>query len=92
MVSGRTGNYIAYFPSYQYLNDVYQCFTQAYPEVETISQTRDFTEEERADFLNRFSAENEETLLGFCVLGGVFSEGVDLAGERLIGCAIIRCV
>jgi DNA excision repair protein ERCC-2 len=89
MVSGRTGNYIAYFPSYQYLNDVYQCFTQAYPEVETISQTRDFTEEERADFLNRFSAENEETLLGFCVLGGVFSEGVDLAGERLIGCAII---
>ena len=89
MVSGREGNYIAYFPSYQYLNDVSACFSQKYPTVETISQTRDFTEEERETFLARFSAENAQTLLGFCVLGGVFSEGVDLAGERLIGCAIV---
>ncbi len=89
MISGKKGNYIAYFPSYQYLGSVLEFFVQKYPDIETISQTRDFTEEDREAFLNRFSAMNGQTLLGFCVLGGVFSEGVDLAGERLIGCAVV---
>mgnify|MGYP000605011045 CR=1 FL=1 len=43
----------------------------------------------RAEFLAQFVPQPKETLLGFGVLGGVFGEGVDLAGDRLIGCAIV---
>lgn len=46
-------------------------------------------EDKRADFLARFMAQDGKALLGFAVQGGVFGEGVDMAGERLIGAAII---
>ena len=89
MVSGRPGNYMAYFPSYAYLEMVMEKFSDRYPEVETLSQAPGMDEKEREAFLGRFSAESKGTLLGFGVMGGVFGEGIDLTGEKLIGTAVI---
>lgn len=88
-ISGKKGNYIAYFPSYEYLRKVYEAFAEAYPQVETAVQEGSMDDDARRAFLARFDAENAGTLLGFCVMGGVFSEGVDLKGERLIGSVIV---
>ena len=44
-------------------------------------------EEEREDFLNNFN--KDENLIGFAVMGGIFSEGIDLVGEKLIGAVIV---
>lgn len=89
LVVGKVGNYLVYFPSYRYLKDVYEVFHRRFQGIETIVQTGDMDNQMREDFLLRFDAENQSTLLGFCVMGGVFSEGVDLAGDRLIGTAIV---
>lgn len=88
-ISRKKGNYIVYFPSYEYLRKVYGAFTQEYPEVKTVLQQSKMDDDERKAFLDAFDADNDETLLGFCVLGGVFSEGIDLKGERLIGSIIV---
>ena len=64
-------------------------FTARYPDMPILSQESAMDEVQRAAFLERFRKQDEEALLGFAVLGGVFGEGVDLAGERLIGAAIV---
>lgn len=88
-VSGKKGNYLAYFPSYAYLREVYQVFQERYPAVATIVQRSGMEEEEREAFLQRFQADAADTLVGFCVLGGIYAEGIDLRGERLIGTIIV---
>lgn len=88
-ISGKKGNYLVFFPSYNYMEQVYERFTAAYPGVETLLQQGHMTEEERTAFLARFDADNAQTLVGFCVLGGIFSEGIDLKGDRLIGSIIV---
>lgn len=88
-VSGKKGNYLAYFPSYAYLREVYQVFQERYPAVATIVQRSGMEEEEREAFLQRFQADAADTLVGFCVLGGIYAEGIDLRGERLIGTVIV---
>ena len=87
--SGRRGNYLVYFPSYQYLNAVLQEFQVCHPTVPVLVQRPGMTEPERDDFLAAFSVEHGETLVGFAVLGGIFGEGIDLVGERLIGAVIV---
>ncbi|MDR0267081.1 helicase C-terminal domain-containing protein [Paenibacillus sp.] len=89
MISGKQGNYMFFFPSYQYLQSVYEIFTGKYPEVQTIVQGTGMGEEERERFLAAFRVDNQETLAGFAVLGGIFSEGIDLQGDRLIGVAVV---
>ncbi len=89
LVQGRRGNYLVYFPSYQYLNDVLREFQVSYPTVPVLVQRPGMTEPERDDFLAAFSVEHGETLVGFAVLGGIFGEGIDLVGERLIGAVIV---
>lgn len=89
MCSGKTGNYLAFFPSYAYLQQVYEVFCTRHPEIATLVQQSNATDAERTAFLERFSPAPDATLLGFGVLGGVFGEGVDLAGDRLIGCAVV---
>lgn len=89
MMRGRKGNRIACFPSYSYMEQAYVCFTGMYPEVECIRQRPVMSEAERADFIARFSEGPDHDLLAFLVLGGVFAEGVDLPGDRLIGAAIV---
>ncbi|MCL2287529.1 MAG: ATP-dependent DNA helicase [Firmicutes bacterium] len=88
-VAGKTGNYLVFFPSYEYMHIVYDLFCARYPGVETLLQTTEMSEDERAGFLARFDSENPDTLLGFTVLGGIFSEGIDLKGDRLIGTIIV---
>ena len=46
-------------------------------------------EQEREAFLEAFAKDNEKTLVGFCIMGGIFSEGIDLDGEKLIGAAVV---
>ena len=89
LARGKVGNYLAFFPSYAYLQQVYEDFTARYPEIATLAQESGLDDAGRAAFLARFAPDPAETLLGFGVLGGIFGEGVDLVGSRLIGCAIV---
>ena len=85
----RVGNYLVYFPSYVYLNEVAERIKGRLPEGQLLVQERGMTEEARDEFLAQFSSSNEKTLVGFAVMGGVFGEGIDLVGERLIGVVIV---
>ena len=90
--AGNAGRYIAYFPSYSYLSSVYSVFCEKYPDVVTVRQSPGMTEGERDDFLALFDdngGADGKSFVAFCVLGGVFSEGVDLTGNRLIGAVIV---
>jgi Rad3-related DNA helicase len=89
LVQGRRGNYLVYFPSYQYLNDTLQAFQLRHPPIPVLVQRPGMTEPERDAFLAAFSVEHGETLVGFAVLGGIFGEGIDLVGDRLIGAVIV---
>jgi Rad3-related DNA helicase len=89
MIAGKSGNYIVYFPSYKYLTDVYEIFTKKYPQIAVTAQSRSMSEKAKKEFLDSFDDKKEGTLVGFCVLGGSFSEGIDLRGERLIGAMIV---
>ncbi|MBC2018333.1 ATP-dependent DNA helicase [Listeria seeligeri] len=89
LIAGKKGNYLFFFPSFQYLQNVYELFREKHPEIVARKQEGAMDEEQREAFLEAFKAGNLETLVGFCVLGGVFSEGIDLRGERLIGAAIV---
>ncbi len=88
-IDKKLGNYIVYFPSYKYMNEVYTRFIEKYPDIETMLQQSSMSEEEREDFLNRFEANTTQSLVCFGVLGGIFSEGIDLKGDRLIGAIIV---
>lgn len=85
----RTGNYLVFFPSYVYLNEVVDRLKARLPERQLLIQERGMTEDARDAFLSQFSSSNEETLVGFAVMGGVFGEGIDLVGERLIGIVVV---
>jgi len=89
LVEGRRGNYIAYFPSYQYLTAVQEQFHAVHPAVPILVQRPGMSEPEREAFLAAFAAEHGETLVGFAVMGGIFGEGIDLVGDRLIGAIIV---
>lgn len=89
MVAAKIGNYFVFFPSYQYLDEVATAFSEAYPDFEIVIQDTKMNETEREAFLARFEMQPSKSLIGFCVLGGIFSEGIDLKGDRLIGTAVV---
>ena len=91
MIRAKEGNYLAFFPSYVFMEEVYQVYMTCYYDknVECLLQKEDMSEEERESFLDVFRKENTSTVLGFCVLGGIFSEGIDLKHDSLIGAAIV---
>ncbi|MCM3728202.1 ATP-dependent DNA helicase [Neobacillus cucumis] len=89
MLKKKPGNHLIFFPSYQYLLAVYEQFKQIDVNTRTLIQEPSMTESKREDFLAAFKPNQTETLLGFAVLGGVFSEGVDLVGDRLNGVVVI---
>ena len=89
VLSTHVGNYLVYFPSYVYLNEVMDRLKERQPERQLLVQERGMTEEARDAFLSRFSSTNEETLIGLAVMGGIFGEGIDLVGERLIGVIVV---
>ena len=88
-VQARAGNYLVYLPSYQYLKDVQRLFQQLYPNAVTLEQRPGMSETERTGFLTAFVTDHGETRVGFAVLGGIFGEGIDLVGDRLIGAMVI---
>ncbi len=85
----RRGNYLFYFPSYEYLNMVYARFEAISPSMEMRVQTPGMDETAREMFLDRFTDHQAATRVGFAVMGGIFGEGIDLSGNRLTGVAII---
>lgn len=89
IVKVKKGNYLVFFPSYEYMNHVVKEFKKLYPKETIIVQTPAMNEIEREDFLEQFQHDSQETLLGFAVMGGIYSEGIDLKGERLIGVVIV---
>lgn len=88
-VLSKKGNYMVYFPSYIYLETVVPIFQARYPKVKTVVQTRNMTNAERDSFIDSFKENTNSVQIGFCVLGGSFSEGVDLPGNRLIGSIVV---
>ena len=93
VVKAKMGNYLIFFPSYRFMEDVYQEFTQLLAsdeeEMELVIQQQHMDEEERENFLRAFEMGREKSLIGFGILGGIFSEGIDLTNEKLIGTLII---
>ena len=83
----EVGNYMVFLPSYLYLNQIYSRYIELFGEDNTICQGEVLTESEREEFLNNFK--EDTNILAFCVIGGVFSEGIDLPGRRLIGSIIV---
>lgn len=89
VVDAKQGNYMIFFPSYKMLQDIQEKYEQiAESDYDIISQNSDMSEQERNEFLERF-AEKKKNILAFCVLGGIFGEGIDLKGEKLIGSIIV---
>lgn len=97
VVKKRVGNYMVFFPSYQMMTDVSESFEMlklgdfsGENEIEVLEQNAFMHEEEREEFLGRFTENcKDKTLVGFCVQGGIFSEGIDLKGDALIGAIIV---
>ena len=89
MAAAQPGHYLAFFPSYSYLQQVWEDFAARYPDQPTLCQESAMGEGQRTEFLAQFLARDGKPLLGFAVLGGVFGEGVDLTGESLIGVAVV---
>ena len=93
----KTGNYIAFFPSYHFMEEVYKAFvlllskesdTEKPREIEYVMQSQYMSEESREIFLENFEETREHSFIGFCVMGGIFSEGIDLTADKLIGAMI----
>jgi Rad3-related DNA helicase len=89
LAAENPGNYLFFFPSYEYMNSVYDSFMEEESDVRTILQQGEMSEEERESFLAQFAAENQGSFAGFAVMGGIFSEGIDLVGNRLTGVVVI---
>ncbi len=94
MAGAKVGNYIAFFPSYRFMEEVYEVFLKLLDEkkdssIDYVMQSQYMSEEAREIFLENFEEERKKSLIGFCVMGGIFSEGIDLAKDRLIGAVIV---
>ena len=88
-VEYKEGNYLIYFPSYDYMNEVYHRFREHHQQVQMICQTSGMTEAEREEFLATFATNPDQTLVAFALMGGIFGEGIDLIGDRLSGAIIV---
>nr|MCR5303375.1 ATP-dependent DNA helicase [Lachnospiraceae bacterium] len=92
VVTARKGNYIVFCPSHAFLSEVLSSYERIYKEtddVDVVVQKTGMTEDEKTAFLAEFSALRDRSLVAFCVMGGMFSEGIDLRGSMLIGALII---
>lgn len=87
-VTAKRGNYMVFFPSYAFMNHVYDAMSTL-EDTEILIQNSSMNEQEKEAFLDAFDKNNTKTLIGLCVMGGIFSEGIDLKEDRLIGTAIV---
>ena len=88
-VKAKPGNYLVFCPSFAYLERLSEEVKRLAPGLETVSQSRRMDRCEREAFLDRFSEGNRRALVGFTVMGGIYAEGIDLVGRRLIGAVVI---
>ena len=88
VVQTEPGNYLVCFPSYQYLADIHQRYVQRNPTEHVLRQCSDDDQRQQQDFLDAFENASR-AVTGFAVLGGRFSEGIDLVGRRLIGVIVV---
>jgi len=86
-VAGKLGNYFLYFPSYDYLDKIMPFLS--FPKADVFFQEREMSDEEKQLFLSRFLPHPAKTTVGLLVIGGSFSEGIDLVADRLIGVAVV---
>lgn len=86
---GKVGNYMVFFPSYKYMKDVYTYFIGHFEGYDICIQDTSMDENAREIFLAQFELNPTRTKIGFCVLGGIFSEGIDLTEDRLIGVIVV---
>lgn len=94
IIRSKNGNYMVFFPSYAFMQSVYEIIAErelskAGNGIKIILQESAMTEQAREDFLKSFKTDVMSTVIGFCVLGGIFSEGIDLKEDRLIGAVIV---
>ena len=88
-VKAKPGNYLVFCPSFAYLDRLAEEVGRLAPGLETVKQGRRMDRRERQAFLDRFAEDNRRALLGFTVVGGIYGEGVDLVGRRLIGAIVV---
>lgn len=88
-VSVKTGNYLVFFPSFSYMEQVTAMYKTLYPDVNLLVQKRKMSSLEREAYISLFKDTPDRTLVGFAVMGGIFSEGIDLTGDKLTGVVII---
>lgn len=88
-VSRKPVNFLIFFPSYEYMNTIYETFIAENEEIMTLIQTPDMPEEDRESFLAAFTKDNDRAMAGFAVMGGIFSESIDLVGDRLQGVVVV---
>lgn len=89
LVKSKKANYLVFCPSYQFLKEIESRIVDLWDEGQVVTQTTGMDENAKATFLEYFEGENQECILGLAVLGGSFSEGIDLVGSRLEGVVII---
>ena len=89
LVKYRKGNYLVFFSSYKYMEEVFIRLQELGLDIDIICQKSGMSEEERVLFLDKFRHDNKKSLVGFAVMGGIFGEGIDLTGERLSGAIIV---
>lgn len=91
VIEAKPGNYLIFFPSYKMMEDVREIFAEKHNhKIRVIVQSTHMSEHEREEFLESFAiSDAEASLAGFCVMGGIFGEGIDLKHERLIGAVIV---
>ena len=89
MAAAHPGNYLACFPSYAYLEQIYRHYRMLWPGEHVIRQSASMSERARGEFIQCFRPNPRDSMVAFIVLGGVFAEGVDLPDDRLSGAAII---
>lgn len=88
-ITQNKGNYLVFFPSYRYMNQVYDLFDDPIEGLALDCQRSGMAEGEREEFLLAFKAGSKLNRVAFATLGGIFSEGVDLKGDRLTGVIVI---
>ena len=79
----QPGNYLAFFSSYDHLQQVAALLAATHPQLPCWSQSPRMGEQAQRQFLERFT--DHSAGIGFAVLGGSFAEGIDLPGRRLVG-------
>ena len=88
-ISAKRGHYIVFSPSFAYSEALYKMFSAKYPKIKMLVQKRDMIKKEKSEFLEQFEKNDGTYLVAFCVTGGIYSEGIDLFGDSLIGAVIV---